>query len=574
MPYDVLFVSSDSVGGSHFPEEDYAYLQDRYGLTPKEVHRLVRASAPVWLEDGVQMSLMAAENWFQHGRRFSLTAEEIREFTTTLSGEVATRFGNGIYVTDHLVKQGLGVELINDLALEWGRFLECVAQGPRIIALSTTFLTGRNQVEVTTRRMRQAAPGVPIVVGGPLVLYSHKVMEEAPHHFAHPQVQQTYFFGGAPPDPSIDLAIIDERGEGTLAEVARRLRAGLSWQNLPNVACAAGGRWVVNPRRPEEVAVDDEGVAWDTLDRKYLGREVAIRGSRGCPMRCKFCSFVVLHPDFSLKSVDVLRAELRRIAARSDVIKHVSFVDDNLFLSKKAVNDYCRMMVEESFPFSWSGFMRLDSITEENIRWIKESGCNFLMLGLESGDVELLRAMRKVQRPERVRRAMELLNDAGVSTLSTLVIGFPGETQGTIDRTIELLNSFPDRGSAFHWYNCWVHNVTPLTPVDKERATWGLEGILLDWRHDTLDVAGAFHQRDRLLREVRRGGAYSGPYAFDGAASFAARGEEGLQDVRRYYKLRHRVACIDHWGLGEMDGSGRAETIAEMERIVLGGKRA
>lgn len=569
MAFDVLFISSDSEGAAFFRPERHAYLQTKYGLKPEEVRQLVFASAPAWVQDGVPMSYTAAENWFRNGRKFSISQEEIDKYLDDLSRENLTRFGNGIYVSDHLIKQGLSVRLVNDLGPEWQRFLRLAAEGPRVVAISTTFLESRERAEACARRVRAVLPGVPIVIGGPLVHYSHKILHEAPHLVGHEQTKITYFFMGPDAEPAVDALIIDTRGEATLAEMVRRIRDGRPWQDLPNVAWPdAQGKWVINPCVPDKVEVDDEGVAWDTLPDEFLGREVGIRGSRGCPLRCKFCSFVVIHPEFEVKRVDVLRDELRRVASRHDIVKHVSFVDDNLFLTRQSVYEYTRMMVEEKFPFSWSGFIRVDSITPENARLMKQSGCNFVMLGIESGDVEMLQAMRKVQRPEKVLRAVNLLSEVGISSLSTLVVGFPGETEETIAHTIELLNSYPDKGPTTHWFNCWVHTVIPLTPVDKERATWNLEGILLDWKHATMDVAGAFHQRERLLREVRRGGAYNGPYALDSHEPFARRGEAGFADMRQFYKLRHRIGCLDYFGLQELDGFTREQTLDQIEAII------
>ena len=570
MALDVVFVSSDTESAGFYHPDKWAFLQAEYGLKPDEVRKLIFASAPAWTENGIPMSYMAAERWFRDGRRFNLSQAEIDRHFDNLSSENLTRFGNGIYVCDHLLKQGLTVGLVNDLAPDWHTFLELAKEQPKVVAISTTFLESRERAEHAARRIRQVLPEAVIVVGGPLVHYSHKIVHEAPHLMEQALCQSTFFFMGPPCDPAVDAVIIDTRGEATLAELTKRVKAGQPWQDLPNVARPDTDlSWIVNARAPEEVGVDDEGVSWDTLPPPFLGREVGIRGSRGCPLRCKFCSFVVIHPDFEVKDVTILRDELRKVAARHDIIKHVSFVDDNLFLTRKSVYEYTKMMVEEKFPFSWSGFIRVDSINEENARLMKESGCNFVMLGIESGDVEMLKEMRKVQRPEKVLRALNLLSDVGISTLSTLVVGFPSETDQTIDHTIELLNAYPDRGPTTHWFNCWVHTVIPLTPVDKERATWGLTGILLDWRHNTMHVGQAMHARERLLREVRKGGAYNGPYAFDSIEPFASRGEEGFQDMRRFYKLRHRIGCLDFFKLDEMDGFTREQTLDQIEEIIL-----
>lgn len=569
MAFDVLFVSSDSQGAGFYRPEEFRYLVDRYGMREEEVPRLIFGATPWWNENGVPMSYPAAENWVNNGRRFSLTQAELDRHMKTLSTQTLTRFGNGIYVSSHLLKEGYSTKLINNLATEWEQFLQLLNQGPRVIAISTTFLESREATEATARRIREVAPGVPIIVGGPLVMYSHKILTDAPHHHAHAQIKRNYWFCGEQAEPAIDGMIIEARGEATLAELVRCVREGRSWKELHNVAYPdAAGRWIINPRKEEFVDVNAEGVQWDLLPDDYLGREVGIRGSRGCPLRCKFCSFVVIHPDFEVKEVDSLRLELRKLATRRDIVKHISFVDDNLFLTRKSVHDYTKMMVDEKLPFTWSAFVRVDSIDETNARLMKESGCTFLMLGVESGDVNLLKEMRKAQKPEKVLRAMNLLSDVGISTLSTLVVGFPTETSQTIDNTIALLNAYPDRGSTLHWFNCWVHTLVPLTPADKERSKWGLEGIQLDWKHDTMDVAQAFHERERLMREVRRGGAYNGPYAFDSIEAFSGAGEAGWQDMRRFFKLRHRIGCLDYFREESMDGFTREETLREVERLV------
>ncbi len=570
MSFDVLFISSDSQSAGNFDRDKFSFLSSSYGMSDKQIRQLLFADAPWWKEGDVPMSYVAAENWFRNDRNFSLSPAEVEKYFSELSNDTLTRFGNGLYVTSHLIKEGMTARLINNLATSWQTFLDYVEEGPRVIAISTTFLESREAAESTARRIREIVPDVPIVIGGPLVLYSHKIMTDAPRLHPHLLIQATYWFSGEKADPAVDALVIDSRGEATLAEIVRRVRDGRPWKDLPNLAYADENRdWHINPRVPEFVDVNEEGVVWSQLPDEFLGREVGVRGSRGCPLRCKFCSFVVIHPEFEMKKVDVFREELRELSTRSDIIKHVSFVDDNLFLTRRSVYQYTKMMVEEKFPFTWSAFVRVDSVDEQNAQLMKEAGCTFLMLGIESGDLGVLKTMRKVQRPERVLRTMNLLSDVGISTLSTLVVGFPTETPESIDRTIAMLNAYPDRGSTMHWFNCWVHTVIPLVPVDKEREKWNLHGIQLDWRHDTMDVAQAFHERERLLASVNRGGAYNGPYPFDATESFEGAGEAGFQDMRKFYKLRHRVGCLDYFGDEKKDGFTREETLREVQELVL-----
>jgi len=177
----------------------------------------------------------------------------------------------------------------------------------------------------------------------------------------------------------------------------------------------------------------------------------------------------------------------------------------------------------------------------------------------------MLHRMRKVQRPDQVLRTLHLLSDHGISSLSTFIVGFPGETPETVQRTIDLLNAYPDYGSGVHWFDCWVHVVYPLTFVDQERDQWKLRGYLLDWEHETMNVEQAFRECQRLYREVR-GGAYLGPYQFEDLSPFIQKGEHTR--MRRFLKLRQWIGCMDSLGLSSLHGISREEALWEIEQIV------
>jgi p-methyltransferase len=321
---------------------------------------------------------------------------------------------------------------------------------------------------------------------------------------------------------------------------------------------------IINSTEPEKLGMEEWQIDWEHMDEKFLGATVAVRGSMGCPLRCKFCSFVVLHDGWDLKGVDWLRSELRSIATRSSIIKSISFSDDNVFLSRKDVNQYTRMMAEEKLPFNWSGYVRVSNITEDNIDWLSDSKCIGMNIGIESGDRQMLKNMRKGQNPERILKSIDLVNSRGISTASSFIVGFPGETEESVGNTIKMLNSFAESGPALNFYTAWVFAAIPLTPADTERADWNLKGHLCDWEHSTMNVGDAHRQVQRMHREVTQG-AYLHYPADDVHLSTSTEDRKAPLEA---LKLRHSLAVIDEYEMDTHCGRTRPETLDRLEQVV------
>ena len=72
-----------------------------------------------------------------------------------------------------------------------------------------------------------------------------------------------------------------------------------------------------------------------------------------------------------------------------------------------------------------------------------KAGCWYISWGLESGNQEILKHAHKGITPERVRLALGWARKAGIRTWGYFIIGLPGETEETIQQTIEYAKSLP-----------------------------------------------------------------------------------------------------------------------------------
>ena len=157
-----------------------------------------------------------------------------------------------------------------------------------------------------------------------------------------------------------------------------------------------------------------------------------------------------------------------------------------------------RMMIKKNYGFKWNSFYRSDHGDEEAIELMRESGCEGVFLGAESGSDTIMKNMNKTARRANYMKAIPLLREAGITTHANFIVGFPGETRETFRETVDLIEEArPDFFRAQLWY------ADPMTPIWKKRGEYGIEGMAFAWSHDTMDSQEACDLIDEMFLSVR-----------------------------------------------------------------------
>ncbi|MBN1938998.1 MAG: radical SAM protein, partial [Candidatus Aminicenantes bacterium] len=79
---------------------------------------------------------------------------------------------------------------------------------------------------------------------------------------------------------------------------------------------------------------------------------------------------------------------------------------------------------------------------------MKKAGCHTVMVGVESGQEEILAAAEKKITPEKARAAFRLCKRHRIRTLAYFIVGLPGETRKSVERTIRFAKDLdPDFAS-------------------------------------------------------------------------------------------------------------------------------
>ena len=81
-------------------------------------------------------------------------------------------------------------------------------------------------------------------------------------------------------------------------------------------------------------------------------------------------------------------------------------------------------------------------ITDDFCQLLKDSGCDYLNLSVESGSERMLQCMQRGYTVEDVRQSLACLEKAGIPFGASLMIGAPGETPETVAESLALIDSF------------------------------------------------------------------------------------------------------------------------------------
>jgi radical SAM superfamily enzyme YgiQ (UPF0313 family) len=451
--------------------------------------------------DGQAGSLAFLREYFGNGRDAAAAAAALRTRPLPFVSL------NGPYLHDYLASRGLNVELIGLLDPRRELLDAAMRRRPRAVAISTTFLPFAAQIDAIAAEVRRRAPAAVVIAGGVQVYksYLHKRLLEAgriAENIRSHVCKHNYLMDERRASP-LDALIVSSRGEQTLAGVLEAVRDGRDWHGLENVAWQDGGAWRLNAVREEpylEVKVD-----WS---RHLSGREgayVPVQAGLGCGFRCTFCDFRGLFPRVQVREAGSILAEIATIPPGPDGLRRVYFTDDNLFTSPRRAKALCQALIDGGLPLRWRGMVRLDVVDDEAADLMARSGCMEVLLGVESGDAEILRRMRKNVTPEGVLAAVARLHRRGINTKSTFIVGFPGETEASIANTVALLNAYPTDGAAAHRYTFFTFAVLPLSEVASEesRRRYGLEGYGYHWRHATMDSATAAAAMEGLCGRLK-----------------------------------------------------------------------
>jgi radical SAM superfamily enzyme YgiQ (UPF0313 family) len=281
--------------------------------------------------------------------------------------------------------------------------------------------------------------------------------------------------------PELDLVVIGE-GDDTIVQIARQAGGDRHWDSIPGIVFrdAAG----IRATSAREYAVDVKALPIPARHLLPLGRyralnmPVSMTTSRGCPFKCIFC--------VGRKMVGA-RVRYRDPASVVDemaCLKGLNFnqinIADDLFTASRAhCFGVCDEILRRGLDIKWSSFARVDLVSYDLLKKMKEAGCVAVSFGVETANPDILKTIKKGITLEQAEAAVKACADAGVLPHVSFILGLPGESPETIEETRVFGEKIKDLGASYGF-----HLLAPFpgTEIRDRAGELGIHILTNDWR--------------------------------------------------------------------------------------------
>ena len=175
--------------------------------------------------------------------------------------------------------------------------------------------------------------------------------------------------------------------------------------------------------------------------RHWKDATTPLMSTRGCPFRCDFCHKSVFGDLFSARPVESVVAEMREIAELG--YDHIWMSDDLFTLNYRRTFELAQAIEDAHLPLTWECLSRVTHVDQALFEQMHRAGCKRIFFGIESGDANVLKEMKKGITPDQARAAVEACVAAGIKAAGFFMVGYLGETTDSLIRSINFSSSLP-----------------------------------------------------------------------------------------------------------------------------------
>lgn len=399
------------------------------------------------------------------------------KFGETFSAAIA-------YLGSYLHRNGFTFDYVNSFQDEKVKLAETLEnKNVLTIAILTTLYVFALPILEIIDFVKKYNRTAKIIVGGPFVSTQVRTQD---------RVSLEYLFKET---IHADVFVNSSQGEVTLVKLIRAIKKNLPLDQVENIYYKVNDQLVSTPIVKENNKLAENPVQWD-LFSENTGEFVNVRTAISCPFSCSFCGFPEHAGKHQVLDVDGIERELNFID-RIGTVKSINFVDDTFNVPLKRFKEILVMMIKNKYRFKWHSYFRCQYADRETVEMMKESGCEGVFLGIESGNEQILKNMNKATNIEKYLKGISLLKDFGIHSFGSFIIGFPGETDETVQDTVQFIK---ESGIDFYRVQLWYGE--PITPIWKEREKYKITGESFEWSHATMNSKTGCDWIDEIFMSI------------------------------------------------------------------------
>lgn len=327
-------------------------------------------------------------------------------------------FVGAVYIASYLKKKGFKVKIYDEQLGEVSKNLNDIKNNSFLIGFS--LMTTQLKDAVKFSKLFKES-NIPVVWGG-----IHPTM------FPEQCLNESY----------VDYVVYDE-GEETMSELAKHILDNKSLKIIKGLWYKQNDKFLKTEPR-DYIDLNSVEPDWSFINfnnyedkREINGKLLDVKllhSGRGCPYSCSFCINTLLNKRKwrGLTSKNIYR-EFDRL---NEIIKTdaIDFVDENFFLNKNRLNEFCDLYERGNYTFKWIANSRVNYLIPTHIDDIlmarlKKCGCVELRMGIESGNQDVLdNLIKKGMSVKDVILVIKRLKKFGIKPVCSFMIGLPGET--------------------------------------------------------------------------------------------------------------------------------------------------
>lgn len=430
--------------------QEIGIIKNHLEKTLSEVFSIVRAHRPSSIEPFYKTRIRSDDK----GTKNSLTLTSMVLATSLLDNGVKFK----LYEDENIIEK-------YHAAIEGH-----IRNSTEYVCLSTTFIQNIVDLEKMVHSIHEIDKknSVKIIIGGPMLfLWGTRIIEKLDDVFCYCYGDMDYDFGFI-----LSNIIKYKNPEKYLQHNVHNKKEYFSYHAaVGNLNHLPIPRW----ESIEEIDINDNGFSINKSSSV-----IPVEERRGCVNKCAFCSYHTLK-NRMMKSPERILQELMNIKAAG--YSKVNFIGSEFFLPLSNCRNVLEKIINQNLSLEIMVFGRIDVLADnfDVIDLLADAGVSRIYFGAETGDENLLRGMNKKYRLDLIPHVVDALRKKNIDICASFILGFPGENEYSINKTIEYIIECNFSTLEFH-----ALQVIPFTPLYNERKSYDLKVFGNSWKHSTM----------------------------------------------------------------------------------------
>lgn len=340
------------------------------------------------------------------------------------------------YISAYIKTQGHTVEGLNFNNISFAdrsQRLKNVLTNGNIDLIGISGLTvAFNEIDKIIKDIRAIRDDIPVVLGGGITSVEGELMMNV----LRP-----------------DYAVVGE-GEFIFSRLLNAIENNIETRKIAGIWCWDNERPIFtgegeSPRHLDDLPLPDldsfgikehiqfqgDGQFSNHLTRVDVVRSLPLSASRSCPFKCTFCHHAGMG-DYKKHNIVKVVDQIEHYVQTYGVTG-VSIYDELFSANKARVVEFCTLLKERNLNIKWFCQLRMDQIDLPMLQMMRETGCNYISFGIESGSDTILTSMKKKITKQVIADAVKMVREANIGIQANFLFGDPAETEETIRESLQ-----------------------------------------------------------------------------------------------------------------------------------------